>query len=420
MYLSDARMIEQPMQVDDPHPPGSTRWINRTVAAIVLATFFSDVSHEMATAVLPMYLASFHLGAAALGMMEGFADLLMSLSKLGGGILGHHVQHKRPWTALGYFITTAATAGLALVHALAALVSLRGVAWIGRGFRSPLRDYLLSDAVESTHFGRAYGLERAGDMIGAVVGPLVAALLVWGGIEFRTLILWTAVPGLAAAGSILFFAQDRPHAPTNPQQDVFPSRARFPGLFWLLLVGVFLFGLGDFSRTFLILLAAGALGETSIAASGALSGAVLLYAMHNAVSAIAAYPAGHLGDRHSKLLVLLVGYGLGVVTNAILALLLGSLTWLVAAIVLSGIYIAVEETLEKAVVAEVLPRELRSLGFGILACTNAVGDMASSLYVGYILEAGHPGLAFGLAACFGAAGALWLLAVFLGRRSLLC
>jgi len=85
-----------------------------------------------------------------------------------------------------------------------------------------------------------------------------------------------------------------------------------------------------------------------------------------------------------------------------------SLGWLVAVVVLSGTYIAVEETLEKAVAAEMLPRELRSLGFGILACANAVGDMASSLYVGYLLESHQPAWAFGIAAAIGAVGVLWL------------
>lgn len=137
-------------------------WISLTVVGIVVATFFSDFSHEMCTAVLPLYLASMGLGPAALGVIEGLADFLVSLSKLAGGVVGHKVRHKRPWASLGYLVTTLATAAIGLVSGLIAIVSLRSVAWIGRGFRGPLRDYLLSDAVESTHYGRAYGLERAG------------------------------------------------------------------------------------------------------------------------------------------------------------------------------------------------------------------------------------------------------------------
>ena len=389
--------------------PPTYRWINGTVIGIILATFLSDVSHEMATAVLPLFLVTVGLGPAALGMMEGLADLLMSLSKLGGGVLGHHVQHKRPWASLGYLMTTLSTAAIGLVGSLAALVSLRGAAWVGRGFRSPLRDYMLADAVEPTHFGRAYGLERAGDMLGAVVGPLVATILVWAGFEFRTVILWTIVPGLLAAGSMFFLTRDRAsEVPARAQQQP-AAKPKFPRIFWLFVIGVFLFGLGDFSRTFLIWLAARGLGEDGVPAAGTVSIAVLLYTLHNLVSAMAAYPIGHVGDRRAKLPLLVGGYALGVITNIMLGFGGTVLGWLVVAIVLSGIYIAVEEILEKAVAAELLPRELRSLGFGILACVNAVGDMASSLYVGLLLEAGYTTLAFGIAASLGAVGVCWML-----------
>lgn len=388
------------------------RWVTRTVAGIVLATFFSDVSHEMATAVLPLYLASIGLGPAALGLVEGVADFLVSLSKLGGGVVGHHVRRKQPWAALGYLVTTVGTTGLGLVQSTGALVTLRSLAWTGRGFRSPLRDYMLADAVEPSHFGRAYGLERAGDMLGAVVGPLVATLLVGLGVEFHRVILWAVIPGLLATASMVFLPRERiAPLPTSTGRSGESRRAVFPCRFWLFLVGVTLFGLGDFSRTFLVWLAARSFGEDGIQAGGTVSIAVLLYTLHNLVAALSAYPVGHLGDRHSKLHVLLGGYAIGVGTNLLLAGTGGQIGWLVAAILLSGVYISVEETLEKAVAADLLPPQLRSLGFGILACANAVGDMASSVYVGFLLERGAPGLAFGLAAGCGALGVGWMLLV---------
>ena len=177
-----------------------------------------------------------------------------------------------------------------------------------------------------------------------------------------------------------------------------------------------LFGLGDFSRTFLIWLAARGLGEDGIRPGGAVSVAVLLYTVHNLVAAVSAYPVGHLGDRRSKLRVLVGGYVIGVATNLLLAGAGTQVGWLVVAIVLSGIYISVEETLEKAVTADLLPERLRSLGFGILACANAVGDMVSSVYVGFLLERGAATSAFALAAAFGALGVGWMVVV-LGRGS---
>jgi MFS family permease len=386
-------------------------WVTRTVVAIILATFFSDVSHEMCTAVLPMYLATVGLGPAALGLIEGVADFLVNLSKLAGGYVGHHVERKRPWASLGYLVTTLGTWGIAFVGSLAAVLTLRSAAWVGRGFRSPLRDFMLADAVEPKYFGRAYGLERAGDMLGAVIGPLLAFLLLWSGVEFRTIILWTIIPGLLAAGAFFFFTKDKtaPPIPKTSDNATPAIKPPFPKVFWLFLIGVFLFGLGDFSRTFIVWLAARSVGEDGNIVAGTLSLAVLLYMMHNLVSAAAAYPVGHVGDRRAKLPVLVIGYGVGVGTNLMLAFLSGSLGWLVVAIILSGVYIAIEETLEKAVAAELLPRERRSLGFGILACGNAVGDMVSSLYIGLLLEAGYTTLAFGIAAGLGAVGVCWML-----------
>lgn len=393
-----------------------TSWVNRTIAGIVLATFFSDCSHELSTAVLPLYLATLGHGPEALAVIEGVADFLVSLSKLGGGVLGHVVRRKQPFVAAGYLITAAASGALGLVTSVTGLVTLRSTAWIARGYRGPLRDAILSDAVEPTHYGRAFGLERTGDMLGAVIGPLAATLLVWAGFAFRSVLLFAFVPGLFAAAAIWFLVRERtPDVPVEALAVEAKKRGgKFPRVFFLFLGGVFCFGLGDFSRAFLIWLAAQALGEQGPHSPGTISIAVLLYAAHNAISGLVAYPVGSVADRIPKRRVLLAGYALGVGTNLLLAIWSGWLPGLVVAILLSGVYIAVEQTLEKAVIAELLPSRKRSLGFGVLACTNAVGDLLSSLSVGWFLSQAQPGVAFGLAAAAGAAGVAWL--AYLSRK----
>jgi MFS family permease len=365
----------------------------------------------MVTAVLPFFIASIGLGPAALGVMEGAADLAFSLSKLAGGAVGHRVEKKRPWAAGGYLLTMLGTGLIALTQAFAAVITLRTVAWFGRGFRSPLRDFMLADEVGPTHFGRAYGFERTADMIGAVVGPLIAAALVYSGATFGDVILWSIIPSVLAFVFVAIMTRDR--VVEKPVEARAVARAPFPRAYWMFVGGVLLFGLGDFSRTFLIVLAARALGEAN--STHVLSIAVLLYAGHNAVSALAAYPAGKLGDAGSKPKVLLVGYALGVITNVLIAFAGASLPWLVVAIALSGVYIAIEETLEKAVVAQLLPREQRSIGLGVLASANALGDFGSSLTVGLLLAAGAPTAAFLGPAIVGALGVIWM-ATLVSRR----
>jgi MFS family permease len=399
-----------PFMRGSPAPSTSRSWVTRGVSGILLATFFSDVGHEMVTAILPLYLSTLGLGAAALGAMEGLADLAFSLSKLAGGWVGHHVHRKRSWATGGYLVTALATAGMGLARTVPGLAALRTTAWVGRGFRSPLRDFLLADEVGPEHFGRAYGLERAADMLGAVAGPLVALALVYAGVALQSVILLSLAPALVPVIALLVFVRDRPgEAPSRAAE-----RARLPRSFWIFLAGVFLFGLGDFSRTFLVLIADRALGQTL--GGGAMPAAVLLYAVHNTVSAVAAPIAGRLGDRRSKLGVLALGYGLGVVTNLLLAAGSGSVAFVVISVLLSGVYIAIEETLEKAVAAGMLPRGLRSMGFGILAAANSLGDLASSLWVGLWLDAGRAGVAFAGAAVAGFAGLVWMGAVAVTNR----
>lgn len=399
-----------------PGQPGA-RWLTRGVLGIILATFFSDVGHEMVTAVLPLYLVTIGLGPAALGMMEGAADLAFSLAKLAGGVVGHHTSRKRPLTAMGYGLTAVATASIGLAGSAVAVAALRTTAWIGRGFRSPLRDFLLADEVPASHFGRAYGVERSADMLGAVAGPLLALLLIGLGVSLESVVLLSIAPAMLPVVFILAMTRDRPGAIAA----VAAARRShaLPRRFWLLLVGVLLFGMGDFSRTFLIYLAAAAFDGArpgAMAATGmAMTAGILAYTVHNVVSGVAAVPVGRLSDRFAKRWILCTGYVLGAATNALLALGSSFPAVLAVAVLLSGVYIAIEETVEKATVAEILPRELRSLGFGVLACANAVGDMVSSLYVGVLMSAGETQWAFGLAAVLGVTGAAWIF--FAGRSA---
>lgn len=369
-----------------------------------LATFFSDVGHEMVTAVLPMYLTSLGLGPAVLGLMEGAADLAFSVSKLAGGYAGHHTERKRPLAATGYSLTAVATAAIAFTASAAALGVLRIVAWFGRGFRSPLRDFLLADEVDADHFGRAYGFERTADLLGAVAGPLLALGLIAIGISVRNIIAISIAPAALAVLFIWALTHDRVGA--GVARAAHESR-KLPKRFWLLVTGIALFGLGDFSRTFLIFLVAASVGEGRLT-HGALTAGVLAYAAHSVVSALAAFPIGRIADRTNKRRVLVVGYGLGVATNIVLAATSRTPAALAIAVVGSGIYIAIEETVEKAATAELLPREQRSLGFGILACANAVGEMVSSVYVGALLSSQRPILGFAIAAAFGLLGASWV------------
>jgi len=272
-----------------------------------------------------------------------------------------------------------------------------------------LRDFLVSDSVEPRFYARAFGLERAGDMIGAVAGPLAALTLLAAGVAFRSVLLVALVPGLLAAGCVLWLVKERGHDAAATRNAAL--RPAMPRGYWPLVAAVVLFGLGDFSRSFLILAVAKVAPGGDGGKSVVFGLPVLLYALHNGVSALATFPSGHLADRFGRRRILAGGYMLGLGVNLTLALGSRSLAAVGFAFLLSGVAIAVEETVEKACVAELLSRELRSYGLGVLATANAVGDMVSSVGVGVLWDRIGARAAFGSAAGCSAAGLLLLVAI---------
>jgi MFS family permease len=380
-------------------------WRNRTVLGFSLASLMSDASHEMATAVLPLYLQSLGLGASVLGAIEGLADVGASLAKWLSGTIGQRLRAKKGITAWCYGVTTTCVGGFAFAATAPLFIVLRTVAWLGRGFRGPLRDSMMASAVEPKDYGKAFGLERAGDMLGAVIGPLLAALFVALALTLPQIFLITLIPGFGAVAAVVFLVKER----RKTKEEIARSAARpsLPGRFWAFLGVVLLFGMGDFSRTFLIL--EGGRRLPPGAGTALLAVPVLLYVLHNAVSGVMTFPSGLLADKWSYGKTLAVGYGLGFAFNLGLAFLPGGLWWLVPLFLISGTYIAVEETVEKASAARMIPEESRSYALGMLATSNAVGDLFSSVSTGYLLDHFGRVWAYGLAAVLTGAGFVALL-----------
>src|SRR5215472_13260876 len=119
------------------------RWLNRTVVGIGLASLFSDWSHEIATTVLPAYLATMGVAAAWLGLIEGVSDGLSSFAKMASGFYTDRLRHRKPVAIIGYVVTALGTAAFGLATSAWHVLIARSCAWLGRGFRTPIRKALL-------------------------------------------------------------------------------------------------------------------------------------------------------------------------------------------------------------------------------------------------------------------------------------
>jgi MFS family permease len=373
-------------------------WLTRTVLGVGLTSLFSDWSHEIATAILPAFLAAIGAGPAWLGAIEGIADGLSSFTKLSAGYFTDQLKHRKPLAVFGYAFTALSTASFAFAtHAYHVLFG-RAAAWLGRGVRSPAKKALLAADVPASAYGRAFGLERLMDTIGAIVGPLTALwLLQVTHHNYRAVFLWTLLPGMIAVASFWLLVRERPIESRKKQSFLTGLRA-LPGTFRRFLLGVGVFGSGDFSHTLLILYATRMLTPVH-GMAGATSFAVGLYTLHNVFYAGSAYLSGWISDHvpHRKF-ILAAGYVLAGVT-AILLTTAPHHLWLLAAIfILAGLYVGTEEALEDSLAAELIPKEQHGMAFGTLAAVNAVGDFLSSLVVGFLWSAVSVRAAFSFSA----------------------
>lgn len=385
--------------------PRKPRWINSTVIGIGLASLFSDWSHEIATAALPAYLATLGVAAVWLGVIEGVADGLSSFGKLTSGFYTDRLQRRKPIAVAGYVVTALGTAAFAFATNVWHIFAARAAAWLGRGVRTPVRKALLAAAVPREAYGRAFGLERAMDTIGAIVGPLSAlAVLQWSHHNYRLLFATTLVPGLLAAAVIAFLVKERQRAPV-PHLAVTEKLRELPPVFRRFLAAVAVFGAGDFAHTLLILLAAQKLAPALGPARSA-SVAVTLYVLHNVFYASFSLVAGWLADRFPKNLLLAAGYTLAAgMTVAVIAL--PPTIWaMVIVFVAGGIYIALEETLEDSLCAELVSESHHGTAFGVLATVNGVGDLISSVTVGALWSAFGTQIAFAYSAILFLVGAI--------------
>ena len=389
-------------------PAGAARWLNRTVLGIGIASLFSDWSHEIATTLMPAFLASMGAAAAWLGLIEGVADGLSSLVKPWAGLAADRLTHRKPLAIAGYVVTALGTAATGLATRSWHVLLARSAAWLGRGLRTPARKALLAAAVGPGTYGRAFGFERMMDSVGAVIGPITALLLL--GLldrDYTRLFALTLIPGLAAAVAIALFVRERSRTPATAS-GVLAGFGALPPRFRTLVIAVGMFGLGDFSHTLLILLAVRTLTPT-LGPTAAAATAAGLYVLHNLVYAGGSWGAGLLADRLPKARVLAAGYLLAAAMALIVVAVPLNVWSLGAVFTLGGLHVAIAETLEDAFCAEMVPEERRGAAFGLLATVNGIGDLASSIVVGALWTAWNAPIAFVWTVALSLAGALLVL-----------
>jgi MFS family permease len=395
---------------DDPRRP----WLTPGVRGIGLASLLSDIAHEIPTALLPGLIAGMSAApAAVLGLIEGVADAVAGVTRFIGGALADDPRRRRNIAVGGYTVTAILSSLIGLATAAWQVGVLRAGAWAARGLRVPSRNALLADSVHPSAYGRAYGFERAMDNLGAVIGPVLALLLV-SIVGVRTAILFGIVPGLGAAAAIAYAVRhlEQPRERhTAPIRFVVRPLLRGP-LGWTL-AAVALFEAGNMAATLLILRATDLLSPAS-GTDAAAATAIALYTGYNLVATVTSIPAGRLADRVGARPVLGLGVGVFGAAYVTFALAGGQVPALAIGFLLAGLGIGAVETAQHAAVASMAPEANRGSAFGLLAGIQSVGDLVASAMVGLVWAVAGAPLAFALAALLMGGSVLVLVA---GRPS---
>ena len=405
-----------PTRTTDQTPtPVPKRWLNRNIMGMGLASLFSDMNHEMASAVLPVFLSTV-LGAPAfaLGVIEGVADGVSTLFELWSGWYSDRIGKRKGLAALGYFVTAFSKATFALATNWWHVLFGRTAGWIGWSIRSPVRDALLTESTTPATVGRAFAFHRTMDTVGAILGPLIAMLLV-ARVSLRAIFIVSLIPGLCAFFSILFLVKERPRQPdlSHPWH----SLKALPRDFLKFLIPVGLFGVSNFAPTLLILRAQDLLAPSmGVVMAGAF--AVGLYTFSNVVYALVAYPVGALSDRISKRAILSAGFAIFGLLCLGFIFADGQKWTLILLFALSGVYTAIIESSQPALASTLMSEHQHGVGFGLMSAVDGVGDFLSSVTMGVLWTAVSPNAGFAAAGILALMSALLLAWMrFQGQRS---
>lgn len=376
--------------------------ITGNVLMLGLVSFFTDVSSEMIYPLLPLFLTGvLGAGPAYLGMIEGVAESTASLLKLFSGVLSDRVGRRKLLVLTGYSFSTVMRPLIGAATSPLAVLLIRAGDRVGKGVRTSPRDALIADSVDASVRGKAYGFHRSMDHAGALVGPLIATLLLGSWVRDLRSVFWlAAIPGIIAVLIIVFKVREVEPRHTSSAPVRLSMLPAGPLRRYLLVL--FLFTLGNSSDAFL-LLKAGKLGVPAFRIP-------LLWTFFHLVKMLSTTPFGALSDRIGRRSVILAGWCVYAASYVAFAFASNELQiWAIFAVY--GLFYGLTEGVEKALLADLCHPSLRGVAFGWYNFALGAGAFPASLIFGVIWSKAGDVAPFLFGALLAAASAALLAAV---------
>lgn len=354
---------------------------------IGLLSFFGGISQDIFVPILPLYLANvLHLDKSFIGLTEGIVTSSASIFKIVSGFLTDKIKSRKSIVFVGYFLSFVARPLLAFTSAAPLVLGLRFMDGVGKGVKDSPKDVLISESTKKETRGKGFGIVRALDTLGSVVGPLLLFALLFllrnNDLKYHYIFFITAIPLILTLGILTIFVKEVPFLKSKAETE---KPYKLPSKYFIFLAIVLLFSLGNSSDAFLILRAQNVgVGLLVIP---------LVYALFNFVYASASIPLGSLSDKIGREKVILLGWlsygiaylGFGMANS-------GYQIWILFAFY--GIYYATTEGVAKAFIADLVPSEHRGKAYGIYNSSIGLVTLPASIIAGFLWDKVSPSAPF--------------------------
>lgn len=358
--------------------------------------------------IIPLYLTSaFGATPALVGIIEGIAESTASLLKVFSGYVTDKYKKKKPIAFLGYAAGLVYKLALLLASSWVGILTARVIDRLGKGIRTSPRDVMVSESADKGAMGKAFGIHKALDMAGSALGIILSYFLLKSMVgktpDYKFIFAISAIPSVVALFMFFFIKEKKEDRVVKKREQFWKSWKKLDSRLKLYLLIVFIFTLGNSSNTFLLLRAKSVgFDDTTV---------ILLYFIYNLTASIFAIPFGKISDKIGRKKLLVAGY----LTFAIVYLGFGfsQTSWMfVVLFVLYGIYTAMSAGVERALISEIAPADLKGTMLGLHSTIAGIALLPASVICGFLWNSFGATIPFVFGAMMSIVAALLLICFF--------